>query len=74
MEYCKSCDFYDKEYDDFWRSLNDVGDPANRYCIHYDNCIPKKIRTDKAECPYYVNKAEMDELRRRFGSDGDDSE
>lgn len=64
MEYCKSCEFYDKEYDEYWQAYNDIGDPEDHFCrLYKDFKIPKDIREDKKECPYYISKAEMDEIR-----------
>ena len=64
MEYCKSCEFYEKEYDGFWQAHNDIGDPEDHFCrLYNDFRIPKGIREDKEECPYYLSKAEMDEIR-----------
>lgn len=64
MEYCKSCEFYDKEYDEFWQAHNDTGDPKDHFCrLYKDFRIPKGVREDKEECTYYLSKAEMDETR-----------
>lgn len=56
MEYCKSCEFYDNEYDEYRQAYNDIGDPNEHFCLSYINYIPKGIREDKEECPYYINK------------------
>ena len=61
MALCDTCNWYDKEYDEFRERyddrIKDGGDQREKHhCPAYDNIIPPKIWYENGNCPYYVRK------------------
>ena len=59
---CKTCLFYDKEYDDTWRNEDDEDiiddpNPDKHFCDMWDDnetVIPKDVWEHRAKCPHYI--------------------
>ena len=61
MENCKSCIFYDSDYDELRQSGNDVRiigqeDIEKHYCIMYDGHIDPAIIDGERQCEHFIPK------------------
>ena len=61
MENCKTCPFYDSEYDELRQSGDDVlvigqEDVEKHYCRMYDHHIDPDIINGKKKCEFHINQ------------------
>ena len=61
MALCNTCEWYNKEYDEYRGNFDDIitvdGDRRpNHFCIAYDEKMPKKIWYKNGNCPFYKKK------------------
>lgn len=57
MALCDTCEWYNKQFDDFRNTYDDTIDDndkrENHGCIMYEDFMPKKIWHENGDCPYY---------------------